>query len=245
MGRLHPAAKDVGASPEGGGGLAFSIGTLVTDPHHYAGMVESFREKGFAGGDCEFIHIDNTSGNTFDAYGGLNRLLNSARGAHVILCHQDVRLHADDRAILERKLAELERIDPNWAVVGNAGGVAPGHLAIRISDPHGEDQNLGPFPAPVGALDENFLLVKAAARMSFSRNLTGFHFYGTDICLNADILGYTAYVIDFHLRHLSGGKIDGAFLKAKAEFEQKWSRALRRRKIQTTCAALTLKGTFE
>ena len=74
----------------------FSIGTLVTDLNEYLKMLESFYEKGFSSDKCEYIYIDNTSGNKQDAFKGLNRILNSAKASYVILCHQDIRIHADD-----------------------------------------------------------------------------------------------------------------------------------------------------
>jgi len=315
--------------------MVFSIATLVTDPSGYERMLASFVAAGFGGPDCEFIEIDNTGANQLDAYQGLNRALCEALGRYVILCHQDVLLTHDHRATLERRLRELDEIDPTWAVAGNAGGIAPtgseppgvvcrglarlshrgcdrhggqmadgpgenrsamwghrarlstqhvshltppfrsrsaghrlcraaqpydpirfsrpslpsdsaerdagahpcekGGLAIRISDPHGEDQKLGPFPMRVVSVDENFIVVKRAARIGFSRNLSGFHLYGADLCLNADLAGYACYVIDFHLTHLSGGKKDATFEQAQTAFENKWRWALRPRLIQTTC----------
>ena len=55
-------------------------------------------------------------------------------------------------------------------------------------------------------------------------------------------MGFTAYVIDFHLRHLSDGRISPAFYQARAEFRAKWSRALRPRWMQTTCGLMFLSG---
>ena len=113
-------------------------------------------------------------------------------------------------------MSELSALDPNWGLAGNAGGVAPGELAIRIADPHGSDQNTHSFPVPVCSLDENFIVLRADARLAFSADLDGFHFYGTDICLLADVHGYRSYVIDFHLRHLSAGNKSASFHDCEA-----------------------------
>jgi hypothetical protein len=221
----------------------FTIGTLVNDVDNYRQMHQSFVAGGFAAGECEYLVVDNTGSDQTSAYDGLTRLLAAARGRYVVLCHQDVRLMADGRRELERRLDELEAHDPAWAVAGNAGGVAPGRLALRITDPHGSDRRVGTLPARVASLDENFIVVKRAASLGFSRDLTGFHLYGADICLVADVLGYSAYVIDFHLAHLSpGNKHSAAFQEAERAFHAKWSKALRSRFVQTTCALLGLSG---
>ncbi len=220
----------------------YSIATLVTDASQYEAMLASFRVHGFTDEVCEYLFIDNSGADQTEAYSGLNALLNAARAPIVILCHQDVRLIGDGKSALDARLGELCAADPAWAVVGNAGGIAPGKLALRISDPHGKDQNLGPFPARTLTLDENFIVVRRDARIGFSRDLSGFHFYGADICLNADMAGYTAYVIDFHLEHLSGGRKAKDFHDAERAFTAKWSKALRPRWIQTTCSLVHVTG---
>jgi len=226
-----------------GPAVRITVGTLMTSHEQHRQMMGSFDAHGFSGGDCEFLAIDNSARQAADAYRGLNALLDAARGDIVILCHQDVRLIGDGRAALETRLRELSERAPDWAVAGNAGGVGPGRLALRISDPHGADQNTGDLPARVMSLDENFIVVRRSARIGFSRDLTGFHFYGADICLNAETAGYRAYVVDFHLTHLSPGKIDTAFHASEAAFRAKWMHALRPRWMQTTCSLLRLSGT--
>lgn len=156
----------------------FSICTLVTDELQYAEMLDSFVNFGFYPADCEYLYIDNTECNVFDAYASYQHFLNEAAGEILIRCHQDVELIADDRDRLEERLEELEAIDPNWAVCGNAGGVALGLFAIRISDPHGDNHSVGSFPSRVVASDENFLVVKRSANLAISRDLSGFHLYG-------------------------------------------------------------------
>jgi hypothetical protein len=223
--------------------MIYSICTLVSDLSQYQAMRASFQRHGFCSEDCEYLQIDNTKSNQEDAYAGLNQLLSEARGQYVILCHQDVRMIDDRREKLDSELARLEQIDPTWAVAGNAGGVDLGRLALRITDPHGSNSRVGDLPARVATLDENFIVVKRSVRIGFSRDLTGFHFYGADICLTADILGYSAYVIDFHLQHLSPGTASAEFFAAKSAFRRKWSHALRSRRLQTTCAKVPVAGT--
>lgn len=220
----------------------YSIGTLVSNRGQYESMLASFRSHGFTDADCEFLFVDNTGAGQSEAYSGLNALLNAARAPHVILCHQDVRLIGDGRDRMDERLTALGARDPLWALAGNAGGVAAGKLALRITDPHGKNQMVGRFPERVMTLDENFIVVRRDARVGFSRNLQGFHFYGADICLNAAMAGHSAYVIDFHLEHLSPGRKAKDFYDAERAFTAKWSAALSPRWIQTTCALLHLSG---
>ena len=226
----------------GGGAPRFSVGTLVTDPAQYAEMRATFAAHGFDASNSEFLYLDNRGPNQTGAYRGLNALMTAASGTLVILCHQDVRLIGDGAVDLERCLGALDRRDPNWALAGNAGGVAAGRLALRISDPHGADRTSGDLPVRAMSLDENFIVVKRRARVGCSADLEGFHFYGADLCLNADIAGYSAWVIDFHLKHLSGGTKSADFHAAQSAFRAKWSHALRPRWMQTTCALLRLSG---
>lgn len=220
----------------------FTIATLVNNRTHYDEMLASFAEGGFDRRDCEYLYVDNTGPGQTCAYRGLDRMLAEARGDFVILCHQDVRIVDDGRHELEARLAEIEALDPAWAIVGNAGGIAPGRLAIRISDPHGSNRRVGTLPAKVMSLDENFIVVKRSARLSFSRDLSGFHFYGADLCLVADVLGYSAYVVDFHLEHLSAGIKGASFAAMEEAFRAKWCRAFRPRFVQTTCSLVGLAG---
>lgn len=220
----------------------FSICTLVTRPDQYAGMLRSCREAGF-GADCEYLCIDNSRGNVHDAFSGYDAFLVEARGEYVILAHQDVELCFDDRSALERRLGELTALDPHWGACGNSGGVALGRNAIRITDPHGTDRRIGDFPQRVFSLDENFVVVRRAANLCLSRDMTGYHMYGPDLCVMADVKGHSCYVIDFHLRHLSGGTMDGGFHAAAQAFGRKYARAFRSRWVQTSVTAVFLSGT--
>jgi hypothetical protein len=221
--------------------IRYSICTIVTRPDQYAEMVDSFRNRGFEEPNCEFLFLDNSSGNAFDAYTGNNVFLNVARGQFVVLCHQDVLLLGDGRETLDRTLDNLSRLDSTWGICGNAG-VNDRGPAIRITDPYGVDQKIGELPAKVRSLDENFLIVRRSANVALSRDLHGFHLYGTDICLVADVLGYSCYVIDFHLLHKSAGVRDDQFYVIRSNFVRKYKRAFRSRWIKTTCTTIFISG---
>lgn len=223
-------------------GMRFSICTLVTNHCDYSEMVRSFQAGGFDQPDCEYLYVDNSEGNAFDAFEGGNAFLRDALGDFIILCHQDVTLLDDNRQTLEDRIAELDIIDDKWAVCGNAGGTAQGELVIRISDPHGMDQKCGSFPARVTALDENFLVVRREANLVLSHDLSGFHLYGADLCILADVLGCSSWVIDFHLEHKSPGRADASFHTSESALWDKYRRAFRSRPITTTCTNFRLPG---
>lgn len=220
----------------------YSICTLVTRPAQYAEMVASFRAAGFDGDDCEYLCIDNSAGNVFDAYAGCNRFLVEATGRYVILVHQDVELAYDDRAVLERRIAELDALDPNWAVLGNSGGTPEGLVATRISDPHEADRRWGTLPARSEGLDENFVLVRRDANLCLSHDIAGYHLYAADLCIMADIIGRSAWVVDFHLLHKSAGTFDPSFEEMKVRVADKFARAFRSRIIRTPSTFLMLTG---
>src|SRR5262245_29431293 len=223
--------------------IDYSICTIVTKHAEYMEMVDSFERAGFREPDCEYLCLDNTKQNLFDAYAGNNLFLNVARGEFVILCHQDVLLMNDGRAKLDAIVAILSRLDPKWMVCGNAGCEHLGRLAIRITDPHGKDQRVGVLPAKVLSLDENFNVVRRGANLSLSHDVEGFHLYGADLCLIADVLGGNSYVIDFHLHHTGAGTTDESCFEIRERLIQKYRRAFRSRWMPTTCTSLFVSGT--
>jgi len=217
----------------------------------YRAMVDSFSSRGFTADNSEFLYFDNTDGNGVDAFQGINLFLTRARGRFVIVCHQDIEL-VDGERVLFRKLMELNQLASNWALAGNAGGYKLGRVSVRISDSsYGENFSSEDFPRQVYSLDENFLVLNSEARLATSRHLTGFHFYGTDLCLTADFLGHTSYTIDFLVRHRGGealkSTLDNRASRAGGGFEYSRSCLIasstsrfRPRWIQTTCTRLFL-----
>ncbi len=224
-------------------GPAYSFCTLVSRPAQYAQMLASFRAAGFTAADCEFLYLDNSTTNQGDGYQGLNRLIAAARGRYIVLCHQDL-LAIDPRARLDECLTQLGTHAPDWAVVGNSGHDDRGRKRQRLTDRYGYDMTAGPLPARVDSLDENFLLLRRDAALGFSHDLSGFHLYGTDLCLQADLRGRSAWVVDFHMEHLGQGRVDASFAACMTGFGQKYRRALRPRSVITPSVRLTV-GRFD
>jgi hypothetical protein len=158
--------------------IRYSICTFVTRHSQYNDMVESFVSHGFSYDDCEYLYIDNSETNHYEAYAGINKFLAISKGLYIIICHQDVLLLQDDRKKLDAVIEELDQLDPNWGVCGNGGGIHPGRLALRVTDPHGDDQFTERLPIKVRGLDENFLVARRDANLTVSRDLHGFHLYG-------------------------------------------------------------------
>lgn len=222
----------------------FSICTLVTRKDEYSEMLATFIAKGFSGKTCEFLHIDNSEGCTFDAYKGLNHFLRQSNGKYIIVCHQDVLIHEDDVDDLKSRLSHLDQIDPHWAVCGNAGAAGPNHIVYHITYPDSGLNSKGKFPLAVNTLDENFLIIKNDAFLSVSADLTGFHLYGTELCLQASIKGYSTYVIDFNLTHKSRGNPDKDFYLTRIALIKKYNYFFRSRWLQTNITVFHLSGSF-
>jgi hypothetical protein len=100
------------------------------------------------------------------------------------------------------------------------------------------------LPLVTKTVDENFIVVKNSANLALSNNLSGFHMYGTDICLVADILGFKSYIIDFNIIHKSNGNVGKAFYKNRKEFLKKYNYALRGRFMSTTITRFYISGNW-
>lgn len=204
---------------------SFHICTFVTDRTQYQQMKDSFIAAGFDEQRCRYTVFDNAANNVYEPYSTIPRVLQETIEPYTIFCHQDVLLNQGDGfKQLLRALKELDQIDPRWAVAGNAGINSRYQSVRRITDPHNRSQWSGELPAKVHSLDENFLVIKTSAKVKCSAELAGFHLYAIDLCLNAIFNGYSAYVIDFHLTHLSHGKWSQAFIDSQKNFQNVWSR---------------------
>ncbi|RYY07691.1 MAG: hypothetical protein EOP43_02505 [Sphingobacteriaceae bacterium] len=212
----------------------FSICTLVTNKIEYHEMLQSFLNKGFTSEECEFLYIDNTKGCGYEAYQGLNLFLQQAKGQYIIICHQDIVLIDDDKKQLLKCIEEINYLDPDWGILANAGGINFKWIVSYLTPKNGVRHPQKNLPLRTKTIDENFMLVKNDANLSLSHDLKGFHFYGTDICLIAKILGYNSYIIRFNLLHKSDGTIDSSFYTQRKALIKKYRNVFKNRFLSTT-----------
>ena len=147
----------------------FTIATLVTDMDEYNQMLASYQRAGFTGDIAEYIYIDNCGQNNFDAYKGINLFLQIAQGEYIIICHQDVLINYDDINVLNLQIEKITRLDPNWAILSNAGGLENDlyhRIASHVVYEDGHEQLIGKLPQKVGTVDENFMVIKKSANLA-------------------------------------------------------------------------------
>lgn len=214
----------------------FSVCSIITREEEYALMRQSFEACGFTD-SCEYIIADNTNGNHFDAYQAIGRFIRESQGKYLIIVHQDVRC-IDKRLHLEKCLDGLEQKDNKWAICGNAGAIGY-HQFVHYINNAGRIITNTNLPAKVSSLDENLLIINKATSITISPDLSGFHLYGTDLCIIADFLGYNCYVIPFMVKHLSLGNLK-ELNKNVDRFIDQYAKKIRSRYVETTCTKFYL-----
>ena len=217
------------------------IVTITNDLAQYAEMRRSFEEAGFTSERASFTVHDNSQANRHDPYEVLRKIPAGGPEPYVIFCHQDVRLdlgHGYDQ--FATQVALLNSQHPRWVAAGNAGGGEDGRLLLHLDDPTGQWRERT-LPVNARSLDENFLLLRRACAPFCSPGLSGFHLYGTDVCLNAIVRGGSAHVIDFLLSHGSKGNQQTiAFVEAQNRLVQHWQKHFLAGIVRTTCTEFLL-----
>lgn len=169
-----------------------------------------------------------------------NAAIDEAKTDVLVFVHQDVFLPAGWDQRLDQALAQLTVQDPDWAVAGVWGvhesGSRSGHLFCV-----GLGQELGAVFAggrEVRTLDEVLLIVRQSSGVRFDSALPGYHFYGTDICLEAQRLKKKCYAISaFCLHNTNGYKmLPWQFWKSYLLMRRKWKAVL---PVPSPCAKIT------
>jgi len=210
--------------------LVFSVCSLVRDQAQYDRLLESFAAHGFTAENSEFLAADNRKGNQFDGFDWHKHMWPKVRGRYVIFCHEDVELVDCGYDDLVARIEALDAADPQWLVAGVAGSPwrplnhSVTAQALHISDIFGTDRRLGSVPARVESLDECFIVMRRLKPVLNSYDMAGFHYYGADLCLQAEFLGGRSYAIDFHLLHKGKARADESFHQIRNQFRAKYRR---------------------
>ena len=93
-------------------------------------------------------------------------------------------------------------------------------------------------PMPVQTLDEVVLILRKSSGLRFDNMLPHFHFYGTDICLEALEKGRTAYAVSAFLLHNSNKTVvfPKEFFECANHIARRWKNYL---PIHTSCIEVT------
>ena len=199
--------------------FVFSVCCLVTRYSEYAALRDVIKKQGFDESNCEFLVCDNSSGNRGSAFDAIRAFLRQARGKYVLLIHQDA-IPLESAEALLGLIAQVEKHDPDWGVIGNCGRQTGGRAALAL-EIEGRVTRVGQPFVHVSAVDENMMLVRNGAGITVSKYGEGFHMYAFDLCSVAARLGYSTYVVDHLWRHNSAGTIDEDYLVAKKRMEVK------------------------
>jgi hypothetical protein len=159
-----------------------------------------------------------------------NQAIDQTSADLLVLVHQDVYLPAGWVERVRDRIAEVEKIDPDWAVLGLFGATAGGANRGRVWCGAAERELGGrlPRPEPVVSIDELLIILRRSSGLRFDDKLPGFHLYGTDIAQTALARGLGVYVIDAPVVHNTkkAGSLKGSYLKAFRYMAKKWRKHL-------------------
>lgn len=157
-------------------------------------------------GAHEWLLVENTGNSRYESISRLYReAAAGARNDLLFFVHQDVLLPEGWERRMFAALRELEAKDPKWGVIGAVGALPPipgssKQLRGHWCDPSGY-YRLGPLPAEVDSLDEQWLGLRKSRGIHFDPAMPGFHCYGIDISLAARDRGLKSYAIDAFVWH--------------------------------------------
>ncbi len=171
-----------------------------------------------------------------------NDAIRGAKEEVIVFAHQDVYFPEGWLDNLSRALDQLSAFDPNWGVLGVFGmtqSSSPEPQGYCYST--GLERVLGEAfekPKEAQSLDEVVLVVRRSAGLAFDEALPGFHFYGTDICMEARLRGMHNYIASAFCIHNTNGirQLPLAFWRSYFYMRRKWRRFL---PITTCCATIS------
>lgn len=168
-----------------------------------------------------------------------NRGLDESENEVIVFVHQDVYLPQEWLPSVEMALQTIGDRDPNWGVVG-CWGIRKDRTKFGHLYTPGEGIIGRPMVQPqrVRTLDEVILILRKNSGLRYDEGLTGFHFYGADICLAAAQQGRYCYAISAFCIHNSRQYFEYPpdFYSSYRYIKHKWKQWL---PIQTSCICVS------
>jgi hypothetical protein len=168
-----------------------------------------------------------------------NQAIDHSANDLMVFAHQDILFATNWVIDLQRALKWLEVADPNWGVLGCYGETLnDDERGYILSGAQGTIGKPFAHPAGVQTLDEIVLILRRSSGLRFDEGLPNFHFYGTDICMEAAKNGQKAYAIPAFCVHNAAETVmlPKEFYQCYRYIKKKWMDWL---PIQTTVIRLT------
>lgn len=200
---------------------------FVTASHDPGILAANLRRSPVIASGAAPLQVETGAASAGQAY---NRGLDATTAPIVVLLHHDVYLPSGWEGLLARRVEELSRHDPGWAVLCPFGIGLDDHcygpvwsssLGMIVGRIRGE-------PVPVQSSDELMIVLRRSSGLRFDENLPGFHLYGTDIVQTARRQGQGAYAMPLPLIHNDAYKdiLGPDFEQGLRYMQSKWRDAL-------------------
>lgn len=226
----------------------FSIITLVHNLDSYKEFLENLKNQ-LGNHSVELIGIPNFYNQFTSAYKAFNCGIDVASGKHLILCHDDLLIPNDWLQRIKARISEFYTKGINWGVIGPAG-IFNNKAAFFLYDKNNKplkysnptiinDQSY----YEVESLDELCLIIDKAYGLRFSDDaLSGFHFYGANLCYLANSKHLKNFAIDAYCHHKSNGNKNVSTKESYKQYEEcansfnKWTKSHNIKNWRTTTA---------
>ena len=147
----------------------------------------------------ELITIDNFCNLNYDSLANaMNAGIEKAKNEIIVLVHEDTFLPDGWQAELEAAIDEIEKIDPNWGILGVAGLDDKGKPAGHYSDPNNFCNTFKKNQKFVEAtsVDEHLMILNRKIFPKADENIVGIHGIGTDMVLTSIQNGNKCYIVN-------------------------------------------------
>lgn len=168
--------------------------------------------------------------NANSAATGYNQLIDQSRADICVLAHHDVYLPEGWRRLLLQRISQLQRHDPNWAVIAAYGvGLDGRHWGpVWSSSLSAILGSVTDQPVPIQSADELLIILRTDIGLRFDEKLPHFHFHGLDIVQTVLAQGYGAYSLPLPLIHNDrfSKELSGHYRSCYHYIRRKWRSSL-------------------